>query len=151
MNDENKWKKCVQPFLKQWFNGLLTSLARQPRNIQEEIFLECGSACAHPQAVAFFQKAKMDSKNLKEFLATLNNKYELEVFKYINEDTIQVKYPRCYCPLVELDLVNTPFICECGCSWLQETFSKSLGKSVTVQKNYTILNGSEVCEFILTC
>jgi hypothetical protein len=147
MDENDSSEQWIFEFLKQWFLGLFKGFKNQSSQVQAEILKKCGIACAHPQAVNFFQETWQKSQNIDQFLETLNHKYQGNAFIKKHESSIQVQYSKCYCPLRQLNIVDSPLLRNCSRSWLQEVFESSLNVPISVKILKTICNGADSCSF----
>ena len=147
MNEHNGSDQWVFEFLKQWFLGLFKGFKNQSNQVQAEILKKCGIACAHPQAVNFFRESWKKSQNINQFIHTLNNQYQGEVFTQKSESSIQVRYSKCYCPLRQRELVDSSLLRYCSCSWLHEVFEATLNTSIEVKIVKTMCSGADSCLF----
>lgn len=137
-------------FLKLWFSGLMESLEKMNDEMWPRVLEMTGRACARVHAVDLFKKVWKDSGDLTEFIHKINNSLGEEVFKRIGEDEIEVTYKECYCPLVQLDLVSSPILCNCSPNWLTENFETILDKTVNITTKHTILHGADTCKFTIS-
>jgi hypothetical protein len=144
-----EWNNEIKPFLQQWLSNLFNGLMTQSEDSRSEILKHCGLACAHPQANVFFQEAWKKTSNLDSFLSLLNKKYCREVFTQRSRKTISVKYDKCYCPLRQLNLVDSSLLGICARFWLKEVFESALNVSVNVQTKQTICNDGKQCNFLI--
>ncbi|MFX1283412.1 MAG: hypothetical protein ACFFB5_07145 [Promethearchaeota archaeon] len=143
-DDSEKW---TLKFLKQWFSGLIRGLECHSEQVHNNISKHCGRACAHPQAVNFFREAWEKTKNIDRFIQLLNQKYQSGVFNKKSETSISVHYSKCYCPLWQLELVDSSIFRNCSSFWLREVFESALNIPVHVKTIQTICNGATKCLF----
>jgi predicted hydrocarbon binding protein len=134
--------------LKEWFTVLINTIEEQPQEIREKLLSVCGSACAG-HAIDAFKKVYSESNNLEEYLQNLNTKLckGEDVYRYVSENTIEVAYPRCFCPIVGFKLITSPILCNCSSSWLKTNLEATLDKTVEVRKISTALSGNSTCSF----
>ena len=147
MDVDHSSEQWIFEFLKQWFSGLFKGFKNQDSQVQAEILKRCGIACAHPQAVNFFQKAWRKSQNIDQFIETLNHEYQGNTFTRKYESSIEVQYSKCYCPLRRLNLVDSPLLRNCSGSWLNEVFTSTLNTPISIKIVKTICSGADSCLF----
>ncbi|MFW9854808.1 MAG: hypothetical protein ACFFFG_07090 [Candidatus Thorarchaeota archaeon] len=137
-------------FLKEWFSGLLEGIKELDDETWPRILELTGRACARVHAVELFRETWKNSKDLDEFLVNINAALGEKVFSRIDQNQISATYKSCSCPLVTLELVDSPILCNCSPSWLIENFESVLDTRIDVSTEGTILQGSDRCHFILT-
>jgi hypothetical protein len=137
--------------LKEWMSILMSTIEEQDENTRAQLLGVCGEACAG-HATDSFKKLWESSGNLKEFLENMNTQMceGDNVYRYVDENTIEIAYPRCLCPIVGFGLVENPTLCNCSSSWLKTNFEATFGKSAEVQRIDTVLNGHSSCSFKVT-
>ena len=74
----------------------------------------------------------------------------LRINERIDSHTIRVRYDHCECDLVKCGLITSPIICECSAHNLVENFEQSLGTSVAVAIESSILRGEHCCAFVVS-
>jgi predicted hydrocarbon binding protein len=126
----------------------MNTIEDQPAELREKLLSVCGGACAS-HAVDSFKKVWSESSSMTEYLESLNNQLceGDEVYRYVDENTIEVAYPRCLCPIVGFDLIKSPTLCNCSSSWLKTNFEATLGKNAEVKRISTALSGNSTCSF----
>ena len=136
--------------LKDWFSILMATIEQQQEDVRAQILSLCGETCAI-WATDTFKKIWSDSDNLKEFLQKMNTQMceGDNVYRYVNENTVEIAYPKCLCPIVGFDLISSPMLCNCSSSWLKTNFEATFGKHVDVKRINTVLNGSSSCSFMV--
>lgn len=137
-------------FLQQWFSGLIEGIQELSDETWPKILELTGRACARIHAVDLFKETWVNSKNLDDFLLNINGVLGDKIFKKISRNQISVTYQKCSCPLVTLELVNSPVLCNCSPSWLIESFGAILDTSIEVTTDQTILRGADSCRFKIT-
>lgn len=148
---EHPWELWIKDFLKQWFEGLMEGLNSVDESTRKKILEFTGRKCAKTHALEIFKKAKSESKNLAEIITNLNKGFDQKIYKLIDDKVIEATYPKCYCPLVDLGLINSFMLCNCSFNWLVENFEYIFGKNeIVVTKNKSVLSGDEHCSFIVT-
>jgi hypothetical protein len=148
-NDKGNFKKNKY-FLQQWFSGLIEGIQGLDDETWPKILELTGRACARIHAVDLFQETWEKSKDLDSFLVNINSALGEKVFHRINTNQINATYEKCSCPLVALELVDSPILCNCSPSWLIENFETILDAHIEVTTEQTILRGSDTCNFTLT-
>ncbi|MFX1508233.1 MAG: hypothetical protein ACFFDC_19270 [Promethearchaeota archaeon] len=149
MDEDHSSEHWVFEFLKKWFLGLFKGFKNHSSQVQADILKKCGIACAHPQAVNFFQEAWRKSQNIDQYIEILNHEYKANIFTKKYESSIQVQYSKCYCPLRRLNLVDSPLLQNCSGSWLHEVFKTALNTPISVKIVKTICSGADSCLFNL--
>ena len=146
----SEWDEGLKRFMTYWFSGLLDGLEKVDQKARETILRECGKACAHSHTVQIFQDAKRHSADMDTFLAQLAVKFPEATYERADSHTIRVRYDHCECDLVKCGLVKSPIICECSAHNLCENFERSLGTSVAVAIESSILRGEPCCAFLVS-
>jgi predicted ArsR family transcriptional regulator len=146
------WDEWIKGFLTVWINGLLQGIKEiKDSEVKQQVFRHAGAACAKAHAEILFKKSWEEAHgNFDEFLEILNRKFGEEIYTRISKGEIMASYPKCYCPLVELGLTNSPILCNCSPNWIKHNFEKILKKSVKVRKLKSILSGGGKCKFSIT-
>ena len=110
------------------------------------ILEQCGRQC---QSQSFIKKARdiyQKSKNTDEFLENLR-----KINKHIHKegDKVYLTYPKCYCSQVnEIPKGKlSATYCNCSRGWAKALFEGSLGKSVEVIMEKSIVSGDNQCKF----
>ena len=140
----------TKDFLKEWFSGLMEGIERLNDETWPKLLEMTGRACARVHAVELFEKTWEDSNNIDDFIININESMDEKIFKKIDDNTLSVTYLACKCPLVNMNLVNSPLLCNCSPNWLMENFETIFGKPVTVKTEKTILRGDKSCNFTIS-
>jgi hypothetical protein len=148
--NNREWDDNIKHFLKEWFLGLMAGIESLDDEIRPKVLEMTGRACARAHAVDLFQKTWEKTKNMDDFIPAINNAMGLEIYKKIDDKTLSAFYLKCYCPLVNIGLVNSPILCNCSPNWLLENFEAILDKQVTVITKNTVLRGADSCNFIIS-
>ena len=132
--------------LKEWFSILMENVSTLSERSQRLLLSRCGAACAG-NITPKFQEIWLATGELKEFTAGLNEQLGegTPIYSYVNERTVDVTYPKCFCPLVGFGLLDTPTLCACSEAWLKTNFEGALLRTTTVEKSGTVLDGEKVC------
>jgi hypothetical protein len=138
-------------FLRNWLEVLMTTIEKQDENVRAELLSTCGAACAG-HATESFKKIWNKSDNLKEFLDNMNAEMcdGGNFYHYINENTIEITYPKCLCPIVGFGLISSPMLCNCSSAWLKTNMEVTLGRTAHLQQLHTVLSGEKTCDFRIT-
>ncbi|MFX0087491.1 MAG: hypothetical protein ACFFAU_17710 [Candidatus Hodarchaeota archaeon] len=137
-------------FLKEWFSGLIKGIEKYDDGTWPKILEMTGHACAQVHSGDLFKETWNKTKNLDDFIITMNQHMNEEVYKRFDDTTLTVSYSKCKCPLVVSGLIDSPIICQCSPNWLIENFENILDRSISVIAKDTILRGSRTCEFIIS-
>ena len=134
--------------LKTWFTVLMNTIEKQDTKTRNGLLATCGAACAS-HATNAFREIHTESKDLTDFIQKANEKLcEDEAFyHYVDESTIEIRYPRCLCPLVDQGLISSPVLCGCSSSWLKTNMEAALERPVDVRRINTALDGESSCKF----
>ena len=135
----------LKDFLGYWFAGWMRGMQTLDDASQKIILSECGKACAQSHTIQVFRQAKQNSLDMETFLQELSSKDPAYQFERTGPNTIQATYSRCGCDLVRLGLVTSPTLCECSAVNLQENLQESLGKTVSIAIESSILRGGSRC------
>jgi hypothetical protein len=131
-----------------WVKELLKNLDDKVDELTRKAILgACGEKCpfTHFPDTKLLE-IKAESKNEKEFLASLCNLWHLK-----NENgQYYVVFDQCYCPLVNENLEGTSqTLCFCTLGNIKRKFKIGLGKEVRVEMQKTILAGDNECRFYI--
>ncbi len=137
-------------FLKKWFSGLMKGIEKHDDGTWPKILEMTGRACAQVHSGDLFKETWNKTKNLDDFIMSMNKHMNEEVYKRVDDTTLTVSYSKCKCPLVLSGLIDSPIICQCSPNWLIENFENILDTSVSVIAKDTILRGFTTCEFIIS-
>ena len=135
-------------YLRSWFSVLMAEMSHLPQDVQSRLLSSCGRTCASHMTSKFREIWSLTG-NLEDFVAELNKQLARgsTFYTYIDENTIGVSYPRCFCPLVEFDLIDSPTLCNCSNTWIQTNLQGALLRTASVEKLSTVLEGAEACSF----
>ena len=130
-----------------WITCLITGLNEHVDEKTRALILEqCGRQC---QSSNFVKKARniyQKSKNIEEFLDKLG-----KINKHLRRegDKVYLIYPKCYCSQVNKILKGKLSATYCNCSrgWANALFEGSLGKSVEVIMDKSIVSRDNPCKF----
>lgn len=136
-------------FLKSWFSGFISGLEQLDESSRDIILRSCGEACAQSYTLKVFQEEYQNSNSLDDFLNKLADRFPGASYKLIHLNTIEVIYSECACDLVRRGWIKSPLLCKCSVSNLQINFAESLNKPVNVQLKSSILDGAELCKFVV--
>jgi hypothetical protein len=135
------------PFMRHWFSGLVNGLGAIDQEARETVLCACGKACAESYTAQVYQEAWEQSTNMDGFLSSLATRFPGATYTRVGTHTIRVNYATCECDLVKCGLIESPLICECSAYNLQENFERTLGTSVSVEIESSILSGGPCCVF----
>ena len=150
--DDNpaSWDQEFSHFLAHWFSGLMNGLESTDASARETILRECGKACAASYTAGVFEDAWRQSADMESFLNELAIRFPEATYEQRDPHTIEVRYTSCECDLVKRGLFESPMICECSAYNLEENFEQSLGTSVAVTIESSILRGGTHCAFLVS-
>lgn len=144
------WEKFSKGFLKEWIETLLESLEKNLNDeTRKKVLQHCGRFCARCHALEMFQDLKVRTSSLDEFLEKLNYTIPGVHWSKVDEHTITVEYEKCFCPLHQTGLVDTPTQCNCSTGWLKENMEDYFKKQVEVTLEQSVLQGNPTCIFTI--
>lgn len=147
---KHPWDLWIKDFLQQWFTGLMKGIRSVDEETRKKVLEFTGRNCAKSHALELFNKAKNQGENLEQIVKILNESFGQDIYKIIADNQIKVTYPKCYCPLVDLGLIDSPMLCNCSCNWLLENFEVIFGKNnIEIFRKDSVLSGDEHCDFIV--
>jgi predicted hydrocarbon binding protein len=134
-----------------WLEAVLSGLETQTDEKTRVNMLEsCGRACARSGSTAAKAKAiKSSGKKIDELLQELSRETSGLVEWHRDDETVSLKYKRCFCPLRRGELVKSKAFCDCSAGWIKEIFETATGRSVTVHIEQAIGRGDPVCRFLI--
>ena len=150
MTDNDQWNKWVKGFLKNWFDGLMKGMENLEGETRGIALEHAGRNCARVSALETFKSAWDNTDNIDDALEFLNKEFKTGTYKKIANNAVQVTYAKCYCPLVRLELVNSPHLCDCSVAWHRENFEEVLNKPVKVTVDEAVLRGGEKCRLTVS-
>lgn len=139
------WEKFSKRFFKEWIETLLENLDEDTR---KKVLQHCGRFCANQHSIELFKKLKDDTKNLEELVTKLNEDIKGTKWTIIDENSLEVEYERCFCPLHSTGVVNSPTQCNCSTGWLKENLELYLEKDVDITLQHSALQGFPTCKFV---
>jgi predicted hydrocarbon binding protein len=136
--------------LRAWLSGLMATLtARQ----SVDILKACGRACADShgvqEAVAQVLATLQNPGDIDALLEAMNQRHIAGGHLRREDDLIVGSYERCYCPLREAGLVESPFFCHCTRGFADRAFETALGRPVKIDLRKAIAWGDDECEFVV--
>ena len=139
----------TRAFLNKWMETFLESLKASGGTIVTDVLAFSGDMCAKAHAQNLFVELWKEHGKLEPFIHALNGRMseEHDLFKVIDDNSIEVTYPQCFCPLVNFGLIKIPILCNCSSYWLKSNFETISEKKVKVKKNESVLEGSTHCSF----
>jgi len=141
-------EKGLKEFLDYWFAGFMRGIASLDETSQRKVLQECGYACAQSYTAQVFREVWQNNADLDSFLQNLSRRFPDAKYERIDAGTIKATYSNCGCDLVRLGLVTSPTFCECSAANLRENLQQSLGISVSVMIESSILGGGTRCVLI---
>lgn len=137
-------------YLRAWFSVVMNQTERLPPGTRFQVLSSCGEACASGVAPRFVD-IWSETGDLKEFTKRLNKRLGegQDLYEYVDENTIEVTYPKCFCPLVGFNLVDVPTLCSCSSAWLKSNLQGALLRTTEVERLGTVLEGEKTCRFRL--
>ena len=141
----------TRAYLNKWMESFLESLKNADGTTITDVLKFSGQMCAEAHAQNLFIDLWKEHGELEPFTIALNERMGQghNLFRVKDNNTIEVTYPQCYCPLVNFGLIKIPILCNCSSFWLKSNFETVLGKQVTVDKKGSVLSGTEQCRFIV--
>lgn len=148
--DVDVWKRGEQ-FIRSWVVNLLDAIDEfvDPQT-RAKVYDKCGRGCAQAHTVGLFKKLWNETPSLEEFLPRLEKAMgEGGATFRLEGNLIKASYPRCFCMLSSIKLVNTPSLCDCSLGWLRENLESILvDKEVVVERICSVkADGADSCEF----
>jgi hypothetical protein len=140
--DEAMWQR----FFERWITSLMENLEEhlEPGELNG-LMEDCGRDCArrspvHKLAESCVGEVDKLVDGLAKFVGTENC--------YREGDTVHLKYPKCYCELVDRGPERLPdSYCLCSRGWVVEMFGAAAGKPVGVEILKSVKRGDPHCEF----
>ncbi len=143
-------EKGLREFLDYWFAGFVRGLDALDESSRRRVLHACGKACAQSYTVQVFRAVRENSDDLDSFLQNLSRRGSGSRYERIDSSTLRATYNSCGCDLVRLGLVKSPTLCECSAANLRENLEQSLGLSVSVAIDSSILRGGTQCILSVT-
>jgi hypothetical protein len=113
----------------------------------KEILSKCGSKCCGSGHRKTVRKKFEESASIEEFLNKISAKDV--TYTLINNNTILVKYQRCFCGQVKA--TKTTFsnltYCHCSAEFNRQYFSSAFNKPANVTLIQSVISGEESCQF----
>jgi predicted hydrocarbon binding protein len=110
----------------------------------------CGRWCIAKSTIDKARRVWKSSKNLDEFLFTLNEQHIGGGKLVVEGDTIHATYERCYCGMVnQTKAPMSATYCNCSRGWFLALFEAVFAKPVQVKLVQSIVQGASSCEFII--
>jgi hypothetical protein len=150
MSGNRSWDEKDIKIVKAWFECFFDGLNRLDEQTQAKALENCGRVCALDAANSRFKKAWANKKDFDHFFELLNHEFGAELFAKTADNQVAITYPRCFCPLVHLGLVQSPALCHCSTFWIKENFESVLGQKVKIVINHTVLRKGKNCSFTMT-
>ncbi|TFF95605.1 hypothetical protein EU546_02965 [Candidatus Thorarchaeota archaeon] len=135
-------------YLRTWFSIVMEQTEQLPPDTKSELLSGCGEACASGVAPRF-EEIWSQTGDLEEFAGVLNKELGEgnDLYRYVDENTLEVTYPKCFCPLVGFKLVETPTLCNCSNAWLKSNLQGALLRTAEVERLESVLSGGNACRF----
>jgi len=140
----------------QWWQGTIERMeAALGKEKSVFIMTACGAKCCGNGQRKTAKKLMGESNSIEELLSKLSvhevKDGELE-YKLIDKSTIVARHNRCFCGQVKYatQLHETDTYCQCSVEFNRQFFMAALNKPVDVKLNKSILNGDDICEFIIS-
>ncbi|MBN1232786.1 MAG: hypothetical protein JXA60_05495 [Candidatus Coatesbacteria bacterium] len=132
-----------------YIKDLLKELSRLLNSEEiREIMQECGKECISKGTLKTAKELHKESKDLKEFLARLNEYHIGGGHLELNGNIINACYTKCYCGSVNNTRESIPLdYCYCSTGWYKRLFEEVLQKPVKVEIIQSIVNGADKCLF----
>ncbi len=133
-------------FFEHWIVSLMENLEEHLEPDELKTLLEdCGRDCAHRSSVhELAESCNGDVDILITGLATFLGQKNC----YRENDTVTLKYPKCYCELVDKGPEKLPgSYCLCSRGWVVEMFETAAKKPVQVELLKSVKRGDPHCEF----
>jgi len=132
-----------------WVSGLLEDLGAGPAKKELAAALErCGRRCL-PQST--LQRARAATRGARTRAAKLAALARVWPHLEIKGNRLAVTYPRCYCPIMR-GYKGPPVarFCECSRGWIRALVEETVGGTVRVTAEKTVLRGGDSCRFRVT-
>lgn len=119
------------------------------------VMTACGAKCCGNGQRKTAARLMSESDSIEELLSKLSvyevKEGELE-YQLVDEHTIIAKHNRCFCGQVKNTehTHETDTYCQCSVEFNRQFFMAALNKPVKVKLNKSILNGADICEFIIS-
>lgn len=133
-------------FREAWITTLMTNMeVKLNAKSRYELMESCGRACARrSEMISLARSCRGDvAKLVKALAGFLGGKGS-----FIEGNTVQLTYSRCYCELVAEGPERLPeTYCHCSEGWVKEVFSTAARREVQVRTLQTIKRGAASCRF----
>ena len=129
-----------------WVKELLSNLdSTIDERTKQKILEKCGAKCpfSHMPDDELIN-LRNEAKTEQEFLEKL-----CEIWRLKREDgAYYIVFDQCYCPLVQKDIESSSkTMCYCTLGSLKHKFKITLGRTVDIEMQKTVLAGDEECKF----
>jgi hypothetical protein len=133
-------------FFERWITSLMENLEEHLDPAELKGLMEdCGRDCARHSSV--HSMAESCKGDVDKFVGTMA-KFLGKENCYREGQTVHLKYPKCYCELVDRGPEKLPgSYCLCSRGWVVEMFGAAAGKPVEVEILKSIKRGDAHCEF----
>ena len=134
-------------FRQNWLQSLLNNMDHTlPDSSRIQVMESCGRDCANRGSIKMAKDNQGDIDAILSVLATHIGKENA----IRDGDTITLKYPQCYCPMVsKIKEGLSKTWCQCSRGWVLEMFETATGKKVDVTLVKSIIAGDDECEFTI--
>ena len=153
-NAEN-YKKYKKPEQAEWWRETIERMEDKiGSDTAVEVMTSCGAKCCGAGQRKTAKRLLRESTSIEEFLEKLST-YEVregELEYILNDDgTIIARHNRCFCGQVKQhrELHRSDTYCQCSVEFNRQFFLAAFEKPVQVKLNKSILNGDDVCEFLV--
>jgi hypothetical protein len=110
---------------------------------QARLLMERGRLCISEVYKRKAKAAVKGVKNMREFLMNLGQVYPM---LKLEEDSVYIIYPKCYCPSRKSFKGEVPhYYCYCSVGWVKEMFEQALGRQIEVKLESSVLRGDKEC------
>ncbi len=134
-------------YARHWVKDLIDQADAQLTEPQRKALLEArGRSCARSGAA---KRAVPFKGRLDEWIADLQKHMGPDAARRTG-DVVSVTYPKCFCPLADLDEPLSTSYCFCSAGWLKEVYETVSGAPVSVEILETVKRGGQRCRFEVT-
>ena len=140
----------------QWWKDTVSRMeATLGKEKSVSVMTACGAKCCGSGQRKTATRLMSESDSIEDLLRKLSvyevKEGELE-YRLADEHTIIARHNRCFCGQVRnaKQLHETDTYCQCSVEFNRQFFKAALNKPVDVKLNKSILNGADVCEFIIS-
>lgn len=134
-----------------WIKSLMDTLDSEvDESVRKGVMEDCGRMCISRNTLKIAKRHKQKAKDIDDFLDRLNQDGIGGGELKRDGNIIHASYKRCYCGSVSKtkEPISSTY-CNCSCGWYKELFETALERSVEVELVDSIIQGGQMCKFII--